>query len=348
MVKQVGTRTFSHIILFTCLLIWGVFGSSCQHQSTAKTAFYYWKTNYSLNKDQQQLLKNTAGQNLYLHLFDIHWDANRQQVTPNARLSITTPLTGAQVTPVVFITNQTFLHTTPGGIDSLAFKTARLVEQMTGSVHINYKKIQFDCDWSDDTREKYFAYLKAFKKYNEHALEATIRLHQVKYRERTGIPPVERGILMFYNMGHLTALGNDNSIYNENDAGRYLARLDSYPLPLDVALPLFSWSIHSRGGHIQQIYPQINRHDLDDQQNFQREGNHYKAVRSFFLKGVYIQENDNFKIEETDARLLKKAADQLSVKLKPLPERTVIFYEIANINLSEFDSKTLSTITARF
>lgn len=333
---------------FYLLLIGASLFISCRSKTSSHAAFYYWKTTYQLNSSQRQLLSAIGNKNIYLRFFDIIWDNERKQTKPNAVLRIVDTLKGLKVEPVIFITNQTFHHTPMAGIDSLAFKSTSMVSIMAARAGIAYQKIQVDCDWTDDTREKYFAYLTAFKKYDKHLLEATIRLHQVKYQERTGVPPVDRGVLMFYNMGQVKALGGSSSIYNEQDASKYLGRLNSYPLQLDVALPLFSWAIHSRDGHILQIYGQIQRQDLQDRENFKPMGNSFRAVKSFFLKGVYIKENDNFKLEETNLDLLNKAAGQLSAKLKPLPNRTIIFYELANINLPEFTLSALHKITDHF
>ncbi len=335
-------RYFYLLLACTLLLL------SCKSKVSSNSAFYYWKTIYQLNPSQRQLLSTIGNKKIYLRFFDITWDNDHNQPKPNAVLRIADTVKGLKIVPVIFITNQTFHHTPMAGLDSLAFKSAGLVSVMASRAGISYQKIQIDCDWTDDTREKYFAYLTAFKKYDKHLLEVTIRLHQVKYRERTGVPPVDRGVLMFYNMGQVKALGGSSSIYNEKDAAKYLGRLDSYPLKLDVALPLFSWAIHSRDGHILNIYAQIKRQDLQDPEKFKPVGSSFRAIKSFFMKGVYIKENDNFKLEETNLDLLNKAAEQLSAKLKPLPGRTIIFYELANINLPEFTLSALNKVTDHF
>jgi hypothetical protein len=68
----------------------------------------------------------------------------------------------------------------------------------------------------------------------------------VKYRERTGVPPVDRGMLMFYNMGRFSADPEARAIFDLESARRYLARISSYPLPLDLALPMWSWTVAPR------------------------------------------------------------------------------------------------------
>ena len=99
------------------------------------------------------------------------------------------------------------------------------------------KEIQIDCDWTDSTRNRFFRFTRTLGKlaHAEHSLiSATIRLHQIKYFERTGIPPVDRGVLMFYNMGKLAAASERSSIFNTEDAEKYTSRLSQYPLPMDL------------------------------------------------------------------------------------------------------------------
>ncbi len=74
-------------------------------------------------------------------------------------------------------------------------------------------------------------------------LSATIRLHQVKYFETTGVPPVKSGMLMFYNTGDLENPSEENSILNIETAELYLSGLEDYPMQLDIVLPLFSWAV---------------------------------------------------------------------------------------------------------
>jgi len=320
----------------------------CKHNEDPKAAFYYWKTEFQTNSGQKDLLNKAGNKSLYLRFFDVNWDEQKQNARSNAIVRINQDLAGLQVTPVIFITNRVFEHVTASDVDNLAKKCNVLISALAAKASCSYQAVQIDCDWTDGTRDKYFSFLKSFKIYNRHHLQATIRLHQVKYRERTGIPPVDKGVLMFYNMGKITADGTANSIYNERDAARYLGRLGSYPLPVDVALPLFSWVIQSRNGRVIQIYSKISHNALENQLYFEAVKDGYRARRSFFLKGVYIKENDTFKPEETNLEVLEKAADQLSGQLPILKNRTIIYYELANINLSEFTSEALNKVTNNF
>lgn len=335
---------FFRLIILVLLLL----TASCGRKEPVSTAFYYWKTIYQPDNGRQELLAEVGSNTVYLRMFDIVWNDIRSQAMPNAIIKVEKPLTNIRLVPVIFITNQTFTNIDLAQTDSLARKAAFLVEALASKYSFRFTQVQIDCDWTDSTRDKYFNFLKAYHRYDPHNLSATIRLHQVKYRERTGVPPVSRGVLMYYNMGSLRAGQARNSIYNARDAERYLARLGSYPLPLDVALPLYSWTIQSRAGRIIQVYSKITLPDLAQSENFENNGTVYRARRSFFLKGVYIKENDNFKAEETDIKLLNEAADQLSSHIAPLKGRTLIFYELGNLNHPQFDPQALLKIAAHF
>ncbi|MGG2305049.1 hypothetical protein ACE4Z6_26875, partial [Salmonella enterica] len=93
---------------------------------------------------------------------------------------------------------------------------------------------QIDCDWTLGTKEKYFSLLKRIKERMALPLSCTIRLHQVKYQAKTGVPPVDRGMLMYYNMGHVEGATETNSIYDPANADKYVSYVKDYPLPLDV------------------------------------------------------------------------------------------------------------------
>jgi hypothetical protein len=340
MTISIAKQTVMCLLILLCC-------TSCR-KSTTRTAFYYWKTKFEVSTDQQTFLQKTNSQVLYPRVFDIVWDDTHHQPKPNAVLQMGNTPSGIIIRPVIFIANNTFKQITSDALDSLAYKSVKLLAAVAAKARFNYDRMQIDCDWTDQTQDKYFAYLKAVKKYANLSLEATIRLHQIKYRERTGVPPVDRGILMFYNMGHLKPGQSRNSIYNTKDAARYLDRLPGYPLTLDVALPIFSWTIHSRHNQILQLYTKIGSKDLHDAQRFKYNSGTYTAIKSFFMKRIYIKENDSFKLEETDLNLLNEAAETLAAKLKPIPDRTIIYYELANINQPEFTPQALSEITAHF
>ncbi len=102
------------------------------------------------------------------------------------------------------------------------------------------------------------------------AVSATLRLHQIKYHQKTGVPPVRKGILMFYNMGSPTRMDVQNSMLDLDIAKQYIGNLESYPLPLDVALPLFSWGVLFHHQHFIMLVNNLREQDLLDHKDFER------------------------------------------------------------------------------
>ena len=343
---KMNTHRFSFVFSLFIVLAACSF-QSCKKPGNAKSAFYYWKSSFSLDTKQTDLLKTAANNTLYIRFFDVRWDNLRHEPFPDAVINFKQPVSNLHITPVIFMTNKSFENISGNDVDSLAVHCNTLVNQIAAKQNISYSQIQVDCDWTTTTRERYFDFLRSFRKLNRRHLEATVRLHQVKYKERTGVPPVDKGILMFYNMGRVSADPKQpNSIYNEIDAEKYVAHVSRYPLPLDVALPLFSWSVHIREGKVIQLYGQLGKKQLDNKQNFEQDDSIYHAKKSFFLDGIYIKESDIFKLEQMDEATVKKAADQLSRYLPKQQNRTIIYYELGNLNLSEFKAETLGKISA--
>ena len=198
-------------------------------------------------------IKNTLVVNdvdtLYLRFFDVEWETPSNSPKPVAPIIFSDEIPQQiKIIPVVYLKNEVFKNLSEVLSENLAENVWMKISIIAKTQHINISQIQMDCDWSPSTRQKYFKFLQALnnKLKNTHIkVSATIRLHQVKYREITGVPPVNRGMLMFYNFGRLQARGELNSIFNEQEASRYTSYISEYPLPLDVVLPIFSWAIHS-------------------------------------------------------------------------------------------------------
>jgi hypothetical protein len=339
------------ILTIFCLIIITVFCSSCNKPQNTTTAFYYWKQSFNLDEKQDNLLKTTTSNKLYARFFDIKWNNKKQNPYPESIISFKDKVPSFEITPVVFITNQTFEKLHQYGVDSLALKCNDLISRIALKHGINYKTIQIDCDWTLGTKDKYFSFLNSLKALNKKTLEVTIRLHQVKYQFKTGVPPADRGVLMFYNMGQLSAdLSAPNSIYNAADAAKYVNSLNNYLLPLDIALPVFSWALQIRDHKIIQVYGKMGRAELSNTENFSpmQQKDSYKAIRSFFTGGIYVKTGDLFKLEETNKVLLQQAAKQLAAHLNKNEKRTIIYYELGNLNLSAFKAQDFKEISAYF
>lgn len=307
-----------------------------KHPAPAQLSAYYWKTRFSLSAPQQEFLSEYDVQKLYIRYCDII--LLEGEAVPDAPVELdAAALKGKEVIPVIYIKNEVFLSDKVAA-EQLAEKLSGYIEQINRSYNLTVKQVQLDCDWSLKSKTHYFDFIKYFRAQNSYQLSATIRLHQVKYHDRTGIPPVDYGVLMYYNMGKITATGA-NSIYDRTTAQKYLPALRSYPLPLKVALPIFSWGVHSIAGEVTDLVGGLTFAEADTLRQLSRMGNSdcYLVTEPIAYKGQRWQKGDIIKIEEiSQTDLLTMKAD-LTKCLKSAPEEIILYDLNTNIDTYEKD-----------
>jgi hypothetical protein len=185
------------LLALTLALLAGVPG--CRRQVSCTRAFCFWRTVFALSPGETQALRAHRIERLYLRLFDVVVDASSGGAAPVAECQMREPVpAGIEVVPVVFIANRVFEAQL--GPEALAGKVWQRVRDFAAAAGLAFHELQVDCDGSDRTRKAFFAFCRALR--SEAAVQsvrlgATTRLHQIKYASRTGIPPVDRGILMF-------------------------------------------------------------------------------------------------------------------------------------------------------
>jgi hypothetical protein len=255
---------------------------------------------------------------------------------------------GPEIVPVVFITNRVFLKHNDSLPIYLAKKVASKIRQICDKNNIqSVKEIQIDCDWTLKTREAYFKFLKLLKSEfsaPELKLSATIRLHQVKFPQKTGVPPVDRGMLMFYNMGDINDPKTVNSILDIDKAKKYLDYIYEYPLQFDIALPLFSWGVLFRRGRVIDLVNNIDVNDISKNQQFIKiHKNIYRSNSNHYFMNHYFYKNDVIRIEETNFEELKKAAKILSRHIHS-DQFTLAFYHFDSANTKKYSNEDLRHI----
>jgi hypothetical protein len=125
------------------------------------------------------------------------------QAIPVSPVTFQASTEGYNIVPVIFIKNRTFIDVDSATVTALADSVLKLVTQINNTQKLSPQEIQFDCDWTETTRNSYFLFINHYRAASKQSISATIRLHQVKYPATTGIPPVDRGVLMYYNMGSI-------------------------------------------------------------------------------------------------------------------------------------------------
>ncbi len=332
---------YAKIFLYLMASFFLMIISSCGKEEETELSFYHWETRFELSEDESVFLEAQDVDELYIKFFDLVVLPN-QEIAPVAMVDFVDVPT-QRIIPVVYITTAVFSE-----IDSAAIQ--KLAHQVYSAIELHYPheelaEIQIDCDWMTSIKDRYFYFLSCLK--NENAavvLSATVRLYQYKYPNLAGIPPVDKGVLMYYNMGTLTAYNETNSILNNKTGQAYLG-FGSYPLPLDFALPRFSWTLRFRFGQFVQIMPTLEEPELKDTCVFELEpSGYYRLKMDTLLDGSFLRQGDEFRFESCTEDELIRAATLLKSE-KNQDHTKLIFYDLNPSIIYEKD-KINSVFTA--
>lgn len=343
-------KFFFYIFLLSLVSCHNNISSSSSREVT--TAFYHWKSHIA-PRDMKCLPHDSP---LYLRFFDVDW--NGRIAVPKAIVQLEDWETEQKqalvaqhiIVPVVFITNQTMLSIKKKDISTLAIQMVEKLDEIALFLpHYSIQHFQLDCDWSLNSKANYFALIEAIAALRPHwTLSATLRLHQYKYPTQTGVPPVHHVVLMYYNMGEVDDWLEPNSILNNEVAREYLNVRGGYPLPMDVALPLFSWGVVFREGRMVKLLPLLTLSQLQDEERFLLLGeNRYQVKESFYLDGVYLYKDDKIRWEMSTQRALLEAASLLQPHIQG-DSIQLIYYHLDSTLLNNIGMDSLQYLSSSF
>ena len=322
-----------------------IFCSSCGQQDKPSAAFYFWKTNFKLSEVEINTLAENNVKKIYVRYFDIDLDS-RNQPLPVSPIHFETKTSNFAIVPVIYIKNKVMLDSSIN-IDDLAQKTFDFIKTINSKNQIAIQEIQIDCDWTLNSRDNYLKFIESFKKISAVTLSATIRLHQIKYYKKTKIPAVDKGVLMYYNMGVIAA-DSLNSIYDPDIAGKYVESLKNYPLQLDVALPIYSWAVHSRENRVIGLRNKIEIYNFKNDSNFVFvNDNIIKVKHSNYKLGRFYKADDILKLEAISKKQLLEMGFDLKQNLKSAPT-TIIFYDLDELNIKKYEKDIFKQVIAHF
>lgn len=311
------------VFIFGAILFLVACGSS--QQQDIKLSVYHWQL--QAQDSSNKGLKQFPIRHLYLHLADIYWDENHQQALPRATLKISSQNEALKqnIIPVFYIDNTVFAKMEQDSIVTFAARILKFSNdffnyfQIEDSLH----ELQIDCDWLEPQKEQYFSFLKTIKQLDPNIkLSATIRLYPYKYSKRMGVPPVDYGVLMCYNLGKIQNPKTANSILDEKELDLYLTPRD-YPLKVKPALPVFGWMVWFRNETYHQIlyWPK----DLLDAPLFKKENlNNFTVLKDTLIAGMFLRKGDILRNEFPSFETLNLSFQLLKKKIPAINE--VILY----------------------
>ena len=192
--------------------------SSCQSETSFQFSTYWWKNSTELNKEHKEFLNKNNINKIYLRIFDLKFDQKNQSILiPKVNAGL--PVSSIKTIPVIYIENAILSNFS---VDTIYNIILRNINNAKDEGIIKEKnELQVDCDWTLKTKSSYFKLLSLLSKEIK-VLSATIRLHQIKYAKSTGIPPVNKGVMMIYNLDSPSDTNTQNSIFTYNKAIQYL------------------------------------------------------------------------------------------------------------------------------
>ena len=326
----------SYLWAFFCFFL-----TNCsKNYENHKQCFYYWKT--SIDSKAIEPLKhiriklenpNLSLTPLYLHFFDVV--TQNHNALPAGVLQIQDScLQGMNIVPVVYIKNEVFLHTPKDSLATLADLVSQKLLNILQRHNIKTPtEFQLDCDWTEKTQSSYFQFIRLYKQtltkklQNNILLSCTIRLYPMKYTKKMGVPPVDSGVLMCYNLKNPTILHPTNSILSVDEAKGYLPALKSYPLQLDLALPIFSWVTVFRNGKFLKLMNGVSVATLRQQNYLTANANDFFTVKKpVSLMGTALQVGDILKIEAPSPQTIRQVHELVNEYLPNPPQRVIYFH----------------------
>ena len=218
--------------LLLCLL---TTGCSERQELTEGNAVYFWRTDLRLDSTEWAFLQRYHINKVYCRYFDVVIDEEGAEPKPNATIAFSSTLPDSiELIPTVYITEDC-MHQKHAGLAEKIVKRIRQMNETNDIKHVS--EIQIDYDYTSKSRKNYYQFLEEVKEAWGQTLSTTIRLHQLSMEA----PPVDYGVLMIYNTGDPRKWEERNPILDIRDVQPYLKRLDSYPLPLAAAYPVYQW-----------------------------------------------------------------------------------------------------------
>jgi hypothetical protein len=334
------------------LLLLGLFWMGQNKPVQAVKAVYHWKTAFDESWEsgaRDSFLEEHSIRKVYVKMLDVDY-SEAAGIFPasktNMPYSFSHIFDSVTFVPVIYISNSVMKNMK---LDQIEFFSKQfLVHALRIETYTKKKvsEIQVDCDWTEGTKETYFQILKTMKKWApQMQFSVTLRLYPYKYREELGIPPADRVMLMVYNINNAKKFSNKNSIFDAHEASKYLKR-KSYPLPMDIALPVFSWSLIFRNQQFLKVFsssiiPTIYKREIEDES---KESCLKKLTNKMYLVQQKPNGYDEFDLRAGDIIKIESCGEM------ELKEASLITYglpinESSTIALFDLDMNDLNQIS---
>lgn len=352
------------------LLIALVFVASCKqkvHTTHVERAFYYWKnTENRFSEKELNYLKNDSIDKVYVKFFEVDND-HVLGIIPSVKSQLGINYWGfynqdsiykeriekLQIIPTVFIRNTVLSNISKSELDTLAdnivFLTDKYFTERYRSITTPFSELQIDCDWTPSTRDNYFYLLKKIKNISGKTISATLRLYPYKYPEKMGILPVDRAMLMCYNLNSPLSEKTENSILENEVLESYLKGVKKYPIHVDVALPVFNWMLlYKNNMYSGIIYPQLTD-KLKESLKLIKD-NWFVVKKDIFIyeSNLLLKAGDKLKIEEVNEQIIGKSISLIQQHVSLDDSTVVTLFHLDEQHLKKYSNETIDSFYTDF
>ena len=360
--NQLFMKKILLILCLLCIVIIGFFLNPFQHKNQVPIkAFYYWK-NYDDFWYESDILDTLQVRKLYVKYFEVDYDPDLGPV-PKAKTELTlsrtewdyekdkdvlSPNAKLNIVPTVFILNSVFkepeLNTREMAKNILFLILKKYEENMEG--FSCPKEIQIDCDWTESTKNVYMRFLRELKQemrknksLENTQLSATLRLYAYKFPNRMGVLPVDRAMLMCYNLLTPRESGNRNSILDIQELKKYLEGADDYPVALDVALPTYSNVQVFQNQQFKSLFYEEDSTFLSYLKPLKPP--FYLISKDTLVDEVYLRKGDHLKVERVSAKQIREAIDVINREVQFKDRPTMALFHLDSDELRKYTHEEL-------
>lgn len=313
---------------------------------------YFWENDTpALTEENSMALDSLKIQRLYVKIFEVDRVGGENVPIAKSALKLTSKdLKNRELIPCIYILNSVFLESSKEELDGLANNVVRLTiafldEKLSENGLIHFPEMQIDCDWSEKSQGNYFYFLRKVKFLTNRTISCTLRLYPYKFHEKMGIPPCDRATLMCYNLLNPIKNPRKNSILDTDEMSKYLDVKTAYPIPLDVALPVYSWmQCYDRDqfkgvvkGPIENYSSLLKHH----------KGLWYTMQVDTVVSDVYMRKGDRIKLERVSHSELSKAVTIIKKSGVLKKDAVISYFHLSSQELSFYSYEKLNAFTAR-
>jgi hypothetical protein len=143
-------------------------------------------------------------------------------------------------------------------------------------------------------------------------------------------------------MDDIDKITTPNSIVSSKVFEQYINENSSYPLALDLALPIFQWGLIFRLGKLSVISNDLTQASFDPTFGFPIGTNSFLMKKDTIINETNFCKGDIVRLESSSIKELYRLAEQLSeTKLK---FGQVIYYHLSQAHLNPYHAQHLSAI----